>query len=170
MVKSEKIPLIQTTNVPLLIYDFPSSSLWCRANPNLFRRSFEPFDQMLNHRMVLEPHMVYPISAGTRYILVTVQKTVFSLDIIPQNILPSSWRMDLTWGILEKLNGTIKRPTSYLILPRLMYPQRQTNDIWKNSLRLPPRGTQCLPHPSSDRLWILCRLPDLQMPRPPLNP
>ncbi|GFW99380.1 hypothetical protein TNCV_3006821 [Trichonephila clavipes] len=52
-VKSGEIHLIQTTNVPMLIYKFPSSSLRCRANPNLFRRSFEPFDQMLYHRMVL---------------------------------------------------------------------------------------------------------------------
>ncbi|GFW36774.1 uncharacterized protein TNCV_4348151 [Trichonephila clavipes] len=87
-VKSGKIHLIQTTHVPMLIYEFPSSSLRCRANPNLFRRSFEPFDQILYHRMVLEPHTAYPIPAGTRYILLTVQKTMFGLDIIPQMILP----------------------------------------------------------------------------------
>ncbi|GFV43708.1 uncharacterized protein TNCV_1270811 [Trichonephila clavipes] len=49
---------------------------WCRANPNLFRRSFEPYDQMLYHRMMLEPHTTYPIPPGTRYILLTIQKTV----------------------------------------------------------------------------------------------
>ncbi|GFX18883.1 uncharacterized protein TNCV_321881 [Trichonephila clavipes] len=43
---------------------------------------------MLYHRMVLEPHTAYPIPAGTRYILLTVQKTVFGLDIIPEMILP----------------------------------------------------------------------------------
>ncbi|GFV75382.1 hypothetical protein TNCV_1482281 [Trichonephila clavipes] len=59
-VKSGEIHLIQTTHVPMLIYEFPSSSLRCRANPNLFRRSFEPFHQMLYHRMVLEPHTAYP--------------------------------------------------------------------------------------------------------------
>ncbi|GFV79121.1 uncharacterized protein TNCV_2613071 [Trichonephila clavipes] len=75
-VKSGEILLIQTTNVPMLIYEFLLSSLRCRANPNLFRRSFEPYDQMLYHRMVLEPHTAYPIPAGTRYILLTVQKTV----------------------------------------------------------------------------------------------
>ncbi|GFX64219.1 uncharacterized protein TNCV_1239961 [Trichonephila clavipes] len=75
-VKSGEIHLIQTTHVPMLIYEFPSSSLRCRANPNLFRRSFEPFDQMLYHRMVLEPQTTYPIPAGTRYILLTIQKTV----------------------------------------------------------------------------------------------
>ncbi|GFS85392.1 uncharacterized protein TNCV_2803101 [Trichonephila clavipes] len=87
-VKSGEIHLIQTTHVPMLIYELPSSSLGCRANPNLYRRSFEPYDQMLYHRMVLEPHTAYPIPAGTRYILLTVQKTVFGLDIIPEMILP----------------------------------------------------------------------------------
>ncbi|GFY04586.1 uncharacterized protein TNCV_4416701 [Trichonephila clavipes] len=87
-VKSGEIHLIQTTHVPMLIYEFPSSSLRCRANPNWFRRSFEPYDQMLYHRMMLEPHTAYPIPAGTLYILLTVQKTVFGLDIIPEMILP----------------------------------------------------------------------------------
>ncbi|GFS96563.1 uncharacterized protein TNCV_3943611 [Trichonephila clavipes] len=43
---------------------------------------------MLYHRMVLEPHTAYPIPAGTRYILLTLQKTVFGLDIIPEMMLP----------------------------------------------------------------------------------
>ncbi|GFT44352.1 uncharacterized protein TNCV_5053951 [Trichonephila clavipes] len=43
---------------------------------------------MLYHRMVLELHTAYPIPAGTRYILLTVQKTVFGLDIIPERMLP----------------------------------------------------------------------------------
>ncbi|GFT27484.1 uncharacterized protein TNCV_1275771 [Trichonephila clavipes] len=38
--------------------------------------------------MLLEPHTAYPIPAGTHYILLTVQKTVFGLDIIPETILP----------------------------------------------------------------------------------
>ncbi|GFX73095.1 hypothetical protein TNCV_1704971 [Trichonephila clavipes] len=100
-VNSGEIHLIQTTNVPMLIYEFPSSSIRRRANPNLFRSSFEPYNQMLYHRMVLEPHTAYPFPAGTRYILLTVQKTlVWTLS--PKPFSPSSWRMDLTWGILEK--------------------------------------------------------------------
>ncbi|GFS93739.1 integrase catalytic domain-containing protein [Trichonephila clavipes] len=83
-VKSGEIHLIQMTHVPMLICEFPSSSLRCRANPHLFRRYFEPFDQMLYHRMVLETHTAYPIPAGTRYILLTVQKTVFGLDLSPK--------------------------------------------------------------------------------------
>ncbi|GFW30377.1 uncharacterized protein TNCV_453151 [Trichonephila clavipes] len=102
-VKSGEIHLIQTTNVPMLIYEFPSSSLRCRASPNLFRRSFEPFDQMLYHRMVLEPHTVYPIPAGTRYILLTVQKTVFGLDIIPETILPQLMENGFNLGDFRKM-------------------------------------------------------------------
>ncbi|GFT44898.1 uncharacterized protein TNCV_463121 [Trichonephila clavipes] len=71
----------------MLTYELPASSLRCRANPNLFRRSFESYDQMLYHRMMLEPLTAYPIPAGTRYILLTVQKTVLGLDIIPEIIL-----------------------------------------------------------------------------------
>ncbi|GFU59461.1 uncharacterized protein TNCV_1177081 [Trichonephila clavipes] len=87
----------------MLIYEFPSSSLRCRANPNLFRRSFEPYDQMLYHRMVLEPHTAYPIPAGTRYIFLTVQKTVFGLDIIPETNLPQLMENGFNLGDFRKM-------------------------------------------------------------------
>ncbi|GFV57260.1 uncharacterized protein TNCV_2822771 [Trichonephila clavipes] len=102
-VKSREIPLIQTTNVPMLIYEFPSSSLRCRANPNLFRKSFESFDQILYHRIVLEPHTAYPIPAGTRYILLTVQKTVFGLDIITKTLLPQLIENGFNLGDFRKM-------------------------------------------------------------------
>ncbi|GFW69008.1 hypothetical protein TNCV_2919061 [Trichonephila clavipes] len=73
-VKSGEIHYIQTTHVPMLIYELPASSLKCRAQPNVIRRSFEPYDQMLYHRTILEPHTAYPIPAGTNYIVLTVQK------------------------------------------------------------------------------------------------
>ncbi|GFT90150.1 uncharacterized protein TNCV_109071 [Trichonephila clavipes] len=87
-VKSGEIHLIQTTHVPMLIYELPASSLKCRAQPNVIRRRFEPHDQMLYHRTILEPHTAYPIPAGTNYIVLTVQKTAFGLDIIPESLLP----------------------------------------------------------------------------------
>ncbi|GFT51032.1 hypothetical protein TNCV_4490131 [Trichonephila clavipes] len=71
-VTSGEIHLIQTTHVPMLIYELPASSLKCRAH--VIRRSFEPHDQMLYHRTILEPHTAYPIPAGTHYIVLTVQK------------------------------------------------------------------------------------------------
>ncbi|GFW27011.1 integrase catalytic domain-containing protein [Trichonephila clavipes] len=107
-VKSSEIHLIQSTNVPMRIYEFPSSSLRCRDNPNLLRRSFEPFDQMLYHRMVLEPHTAYPILAGTRYILLTVQKTVFGLNIIPETILPLLIENGFNLGDFRKMCETVR--------------------------------------------------------------
>ncbi|GFV78787.1 uncharacterized protein TNCV_1718191 [Trichonephila clavipes] len=101
-VKSREIHLIQTTNVPMLIYEFPSSSLRCRANPSLFRRSFEPYDQMLYHRMVLEPHTAYPIPAGTHYILLTVQKTVW-FGHYPRNHSPQLMENGFNLGDFRKM-------------------------------------------------------------------
>ncbi|GFT89527.1 hypothetical protein TNCV_4387821 [Trichonephila clavipes] len=43
----------------MLIYELPASSLKCRAQPNVIRRSFEPHAQMNYHRTILEPHMAY---------------------------------------------------------------------------------------------------------------
>ncbi|GFT36453.1 uncharacterized protein TNCV_2990881 [Trichonephila clavipes] len=72
----------------MLIYELPASSLKCRTQPNVIRRSFEPHDQMLYHRTILESHTAYPIPAGTNYIVLTVQKTAFGLDIISESLLP----------------------------------------------------------------------------------
>ncbi|GFW61536.1 uncharacterized protein TNCV_347841 [Trichonephila clavipes] len=87
-VKSREIHLIQTTHVPMLIYELLASSLKCRAQPNQIRRSFKPYDQMFYHRINLEPHTAYPIPAVTHYIVLTVQKTAFGMDIIPESLLP----------------------------------------------------------------------------------
>ncbi|GFS84897.1 hypothetical protein TNCV_528451 [Trichonephila clavipes] len=43
---------------------------------------------MLYHRTILEPHTAYPIPAGTNNIVLTVQKTAFGLDIIPESPSP----------------------------------------------------------------------------------
>ncbi|GFS98723.1 uncharacterized protein TNCV_1079441 [Trichonephila clavipes] len=58
---------------------------------------------MLYHRMVLEPHTAYPIPAGTSYILLTVQKTVFGLDIIPETILPQLMENGFNLGDFRKM-------------------------------------------------------------------
>ncbi|GFX13982.1 uncharacterized protein TNCV_611881 [Trichonephila clavipes] len=99
----------------MLIYEFPSSSLRCRANPNLFRRSFEPFDQMLYHRRVLKTHTAYPIPAVTRYILLTVQKTLFGLDIIPEMILPQLMENRINLGDFRKMKRFDQK--AYKLLP-----------------------------------------------------
>ncbi|GFT80158.1 uncharacterized protein TNCV_2241341 [Trichonephila clavipes] len=53
--------------------------------------------------MVSEHHMAYPIPAGTRYILLTVQKTVFGLEIIPETILPQLMENGFKLGDFRKM-------------------------------------------------------------------
>ncbi|GFU83681.1 uncharacterized protein TNCV_1412191 [Trichonephila clavipes] len=109
-VKSGEIHLIQTTHVPKLIYELPASSLKCRAHPNVIRRSFEPHDQMLYHRTILEPHTAYPIPAGTHYIVLTVQKTAFGLDIIPESLLPQLIQKGFHVGDFRKMKKFNQTP------------------------------------------------------------
>ncbi|GFW70519.1 uncharacterized protein TNCV_1978571 [Trichonephila clavipes] len=107
-VTSGEIHLIQTTHVPMLIYELPASSLKCRAN--VIRRSFEPHDQMLYHRTILEPHTAYPIPAGTHYIVLTVQKTAFGLDIIPESLLPQLIQKGFHVGDFRKMKKFNQTP------------------------------------------------------------
>ncbi|GFV59526.1 uncharacterized protein TNCV_1752651 [Trichonephila clavipes] len=110
MVKSGEIHLIQTTHVPMLIYELPASSLKCRAHPNVIRRSFEPHDQMLYHRTILEPHTAYPIPARTHYIVLTVQKTAFRLDIMPESLLPQLIQKGFHVGDFRKMKKFNQTP------------------------------------------------------------
>ncbi|GFU69272.1 uncharacterized protein TNCV_3285481 [Trichonephila clavipes] len=109
-VKSGEIHLIQTTHVPMLIYELPASSLKCRAQPNVIRRSFEPHDQMLYHRTILEPHTAFSIPAGTNYIVLTVQKTAFGLYIIPESLLPELIQKGLHVGDFRKMKKFDQTP------------------------------------------------------------
>lgn len=97
-----EVHFIQTTHVPLLLYELPPSSLQCRARPNVNEKSFEPYDQMLYHRTILEPHTAYPIPAGTHYLLLTVQKTVLGLDLIPESLLPQLLQKGFHLGDFRK--------------------------------------------------------------------
>ncbi|GFX76100.1 uncharacterized protein TNCV_1869091 [Trichonephila clavipes] len=94
----------------MLIYELPASSLKCRAQPNVIRRSFEPHDQMLYHRTILEPHTAYPIPAGTHYIVLTVQKTAFGLDIIPESLLPQLIQKGFHMGDFRKMKKFNQTP------------------------------------------------------------
>ncbi|GFU14321.1 uncharacterized protein TNCV_3491321 [Trichonephila clavipes] len=94
----------------MLIYELPASSLKCRAQPNVIRRSFEPHDQMLYHRTILEPHTAYPIPAGAHYIVLTVQKTAFGLDIIPESLLPQLIQKGFHVGDFRKMKKFNQTP------------------------------------------------------------
>ncbi|GFU01486.1 uncharacterized protein TNCV_4877221 [Trichonephila clavipes] len=118
----------------MLMYELPASSLNCQAQPNVIRRSFEPHDQMLYHRTILEPHTAYPIPAGTNYIVLTIQKTTLGLDIFPESLVPQVIQKGFHVGDFRKMKILIKLLTSYLHLPRFMY--RPKSDLWKKNLFL----------------------------------
>ncbi|GFU55317.1 hypothetical protein TNCV_2219871 [Trichonephila clavipes] len=156
-VKSGEIHLIQTTHVPMLIYELPSSSLRCRANPNLFRRSFEPFDQMLYHRMVLEPHTAYPIPAGTRYILLTVQKTMFGLQATPSDPGSCTGRDTQTaFGTTAQAFIQKKR----VIITPIIRPSVPSVRIIKPSTALSTPQPVSIPDPSPEQTTSQILLPD----------
>ncbi|GFU96996.1 hypothetical protein TNCV_3788221 [Trichonephila clavipes] len=174
-VKSGEIHLIQTTHVPMLIYELPSSSLRCRANPNLFRRSFEPFDQMLYHRMVLEPHTAYPIPAGTRYILLTVQKTMFGLQATPPT--PAHVPAETHKRPLEQQPKPLSKKKRVMITP-IIRPSVPSVRIIKPSTALSTPQPVSIPDPSPEQTTSQILLPDppvvettsqILLPDPPSN-
>ncbi|GFT68215.1 hypothetical protein TNCV_373431 [Trichonephila clavipes] len=74
--------------------------------------------------MVLEPLTAYPIPAGTRYKLLTVQKTMFGLDIIHETILPQLMENGFNLGDFRKMKRPpvapvlITRPSTALATPQ----------------------------------------------------
>ncbi|GFT62214.1 uncharacterized protein TNCV_639731 [Trichonephila clavipes] len=158
-----------------IIYQEPNTKRGCRANSNLFRRSFELYDQMLYHRMVLEQHTAYPISASTRYILLTVQKTVFRLDIIPEIILPQLMENGFNLGDFRKMKRVfitpvikppvlIARPFTALSTPQ---PVRISEPPELTTPPQPPELTTSqihLPDPTPEQTT-----PQILLPDPPLE-
>ncbi|GFX13859.1 hypothetical protein TNCV_3421701 [Trichonephila clavipes] len=127
----------------MLIYELPASSLKCRAQPNVIRRSFEPHDQMLYHRTILEPHTAYPIPAGTHYTVLTLQKTVV---VIAPIIRPSL------------ASVRIIKPSTALATPQPV------------SIPEPPERTTpqiLLPYPPPERTTPQILLPDPPVPTTP---
>ncbi|GFX40344.1 uncharacterized protein TNCV_4319771 [Trichonephila clavipes] len=94
----------------MLIYELPASNLKCQAQPNVIRRSFEPHDQILYHQTILEPHMAYPIPAGTHHIMLMVKKTGFGLDIIPESLLPQLIHKGFHVGNFRKMKKFNQTP------------------------------------------------------------
>ncbi|GFW63070.1 uncharacterized protein TNCV_4454181 [Trichonephila clavipes] len=122
----------------MLIYELPASSLKCRAH--VIRRSFEPHDQMLYHRTILEPHTAYPIPAGTHYIVLTVQKTAFGLDIIPESLLPQLLQKGFHVGDFRKMKKFNQTP--YKLPPPTPIHVPAEKRLWRK--RLYPRN-ECVP-------------------------
>ncbi|GFW61528.1 uncharacterized protein TNCV_347761 [Trichonephila clavipes] len=70
---------------------------------------------MFYHRTILEPHTAYPIPAVTHYIVLTVQKTAFGLDIIPEFLLPHLIQNGFHVGYFRKMKKF--DPTPYKLPP-----------------------------------------------------
>ncbi|GFS91267.1 uncharacterized protein TNCV_1306841 [Trichonephila clavipes] len=100
--------------------------------------------------MVLEPHTAYPIPAGTRYILLTVQKTLFGLDILPQLM-----ENGLNLGDFRKRKRFDQK--AYKLPPSTpAHVPAETNKRPLEQQSGPfSKKKECLSHPSSDRLWLL---------------
>ncbi|GFX76042.1 uncharacterized protein TNCV_3718131 [Trichonephila clavipes] len=179
-VKSGEIHLIQTTHVPMLIYELPASSLKCRAQPNVIRRSFEPHDQMLYHRTILEPHTAYPIPAGTHYTVLTLQKTVFGLDIIPEMMLPQLMENGFNLGDFRqrkrfdqkayKLPPPTPAHAPFETNKRPLEQQLKPFSKKKKCIPEPPERTTpqiLLPYPPPERTTPQILLPDPPVPTTP---
>ncbi|GFX48218.1 uncharacterized protein TNCV_3931681 [Trichonephila clavipes] len=179
-VKSGEIHLIQTTHVPMLIYELPASSLKCRAQPNVIRRSFEPHDQMLYHRTILEPHTAYPIPAGTHYTVLTLQKTVFGLDIIPEMMLPQLMENGFNLGDFRqrkrfdqkayKLPPPTPAHAPFETNKRPLEQQLKPFSKKKECIPEPPERTTpqiLLPYPPPERTTPQILLPDPPVPTTP---
>ncbi|GFX36765.1 uncharacterized protein TNCV_5036011 [Trichonephila clavipes] len=65
---------------------------------------------MLYHRTILEPHTAYPIPAKTNYIVLTVQKPAFGLDIYPESLLPQLIQKGFHVGDFRKMKKFNQTP------------------------------------------------------------
>ncbi|GFV93146.1 uncharacterized protein TNCV_572851 [Trichonephila clavipes] len=67
---------------------------------------------MLYHRTILGApcHGVSSIPAGTHYIVLTVQKTAFGLDIIPESLLPQLLQKGFHVGDFRKMKKFNQTP------------------------------------------------------------
>ncbi|GFT61972.1 hypothetical protein NPIL_175171 [Nephila pilipes] len=118
---------IQTTCVPVLMYKLQASSLKCREKPNLYWRSFEPYDQMQYHWIVLEPHTCYLIPAGTHYILMNIRKIVFALNVIPDTVLPIRLQNGFHLGDYQK--SKLYHQKAYKLPPPTPAEERPANNL-----------------------------------------
>ncbi|GFW89709.1 hypothetical protein TNCV_3915501 [Trichonephila clavipes] len=79
----------------MLIYELPASSLSeCPAQPNVFHRKFfEPHDQMLYNRIILESKKAYRIPAGTATLFIVdgSKKPPLVWTLSPNPFCPSSF-------------------------------------------------------------------------------
>ncbi|KAF8773364.1 hypothetical protein HNY73_016034 [Argiope bruennichi] len=72
--------VFQTSDSTMLIFHLPSKCLQCHPKPSTVRKSFVEQDQFLYDRYVMHPNSIYVVPPQTRYLILTVQKTLFAVD------------------------------------------------------------------------------------------
>ncbi|KAF8789383.1 hypothetical protein HNY73_007323 [Argiope bruennichi] len=81
-VPREEGHVFQTSDATMLICHLPAKSLQCHPKPSTVRRSFVEQDQYLYDRYVMHPNSIYVVPPETRYLILTVQKTLFAVDVM----------------------------------------------------------------------------------------
>ncbi|GFU28378.1 hypothetical protein NPIL_173201 [Nephila pilipes] len=100
---------------------FPCSSTSCprpfvgvRRNPTCIEGALNPTIRCYTIELYWNPHSSYLIPAGTHYILMTIQITVFALDVVPETVLPALLQNGFRVGDFRKakqyLQKTYKLP------------------------------------------------------------
>ncbi|GBL68318.1 hypothetical protein AVEN_91090-1 [Araneus ventricosus] len=69
--------VFQTSDAPMLIYELQENSMACKPSGSLVEQ-----DQCYYKRYVLRPNSVYVVPPLTNYLFLTVQKTLFAIDIM----------------------------------------------------------------------------------------
>ncbi|GFY06426.1 uncharacterized protein TNCV_3652131 [Trichonephila clavipes] len=130
---------------------------------------------MLYHRTILEPHTAYPILSGTNYIVLTVQKTAFGLDIIPESLLSQLIQKGFHVGDFRKKKKFDQTPYKLppptpIHVPAERRPLEEKS-LPKKRVRITPvmRRVSRRPELSMGPVQIPHVLEPVQIPQPPVQ-
>ncbi|GFS82833.1 uncharacterized protein NPIL_459031, partial [Nephila pilipes] len=105
----------------------------------------------------MEPHTSYPIPAGTQYILMTVQKTVFAMDVLPETILTTLLQNGFRLGDFRKAKHYHQKayklpPPTPAHTPVEERPASGKSALAKNYLEVPSRYKKIRIAPATRRI------------------
>ncbi|GFU36459.1 hypothetical protein TNCV_4857751 [Trichonephila clavipes] len=138
---------------------------------NVIRRSFDPYDQMLYHRTILEPHTVYPIPAGTHYIVLTVQNRSLATSTpihvpaektLEEKALPKK-RVRIT-PVMRRVSRRSERPMTPVQIPQPTEPKSRSPDVPPSPVHIPQPPVHI-----PDVLEPPVQIPVSQAPEPPVQ-
>ncbi|KAG8172346.1 hypothetical protein JTE90_017160 [Oedothorax gibbosus] len=76
----------QLSSVPLLCFHLPTTHHDRKTFATLTRRIFLASDQKYYISSTFHPHQKYVVPSGTKYLILATQKTIFSVQVIPDTI------------------------------------------------------------------------------------